>query len=283
MLIGGLIAVAWLDWQFPQVWIGSTRIGPGVVALAVVALLIGPIIAGEYAGLCELCGIRSPKWLQFSGIVAGIASVAVLGSVADPFTARHIAMSVPVVLVVLAAIELARRKEPRGAIATIGSVLLAYAWIGVPLGFWVILRRDRDALTMAGAILCVKSADIGAYFTGITLGRHKLIPWLSPGKSWEGLLGGVAFSGAVGCGLAHCSSTPAAADLFVEPISLGYGAIVGAVIGLVGVAGDLFESLLKRCAGAKDSGSCLPGMGGLFDVLDSLLPAGPVAWWLLTR
>ena len=110
-----------------------------------------------------------------------------------------------------------------------------------------------------------------------------MIPWLSPGKSWEGFFGGVILSALVGAGLAALSSSAAAINAYVDPVSIGYGAFVAVVLGIVGTGGDLFESLLKRGAGVKDSGSILPGMGGLYDVFDSLLLAGPLAWWMLAN
>jgi phosphatidate cytidylyltransferase len=105
-----------------------------------------------------------------------------------------------------------------------------------------------------------------------------MIPWLSPAKSWEGLAGGVAFAAVVGALLAWWSGSLEDPRDTVPPL---LGAVAGAAFGVVGPFGDLAESLLKRSGGAKDSGRILPGMGGLFDVLDSPLLAGPVAWWLL--
>ena len=133
------------------------------------------------------------------------------------------------------------------------------------------LRFDHSAWILGGAVLTAKSCDIGAYFTGRAIGSRKLIPWLSPGKTWEGLLGGVAIAALVGGLLALASSHLPAESDHLSPL---VGTVLGAVLGLLGQAGDLAESLLKRAAGAKDSGRILPGMGGVFDVMDSLLPAG---------
>lgn len=283
LLIAGLALLAWLDTSYPYCWMAGIRIGPGAIALGVVALLLAPILAVEFARLVAGSGIHTHKWLQITAVWTGIASVTVLAKLDREFDALAISLCCIFGLTILGAIAQAQRRTASGAISSIGSVLIAYAWLGIPLGFWILLRGDRDAWTMAGAILCVKSADIGAYFTGMSIGRHKLIPWLSPGKSWEGLVGGIAASALTGALLAMLSQSESAVNALVEPVNIGYGVVVGAVLGLIGVGGDLLESLFKRCAGAKDSGNCLAGMGGLFDVLDSLLPAGPVAWWLLAR
>jgi phosphatidate cytidylyltransferase len=97
-----------------------------------------------------------------------------------------------------------------------------------------------------------------------------MVPWISPKKSWEGFFGGAACSVAAGTWLGE---------------SMGVGGLRGACFGLaasaLGPLGDLSESILKRQAGAKDSGATVPGMGGAFDVLDSLLPTAPAALWLL--
>ncbi len=125
-------------------------------------------------------------------------------------------------------------------------------------------------------LLVVKSTDIGAYFGGRYLGKHKLIPWLSPGKTWEGLFCGLATAALVGLG---CSLVwPHALSTITWPKAL----IFGIVIGGVGQAGDLLESLMKRDAQVKDSGNIIPGFGGLLDVIDSPLLAAPAAYLLFS-
>jgi len=127
-------------------------------------------------------------------------------------------------------------------------------------------------------LLITKSMDIGAYFTGRSIGRHKLIPWLSPGKTWEGLFGGVAVAAAVGAGAASFSHH-ARLDF---PVLWWHGAVFGAFLGLIGQAGDLLASLLKRDAGMKDYSQRLLGFGGVLDVIDSPLLVAPIAYWCLT-
>jgi phosphatidate cytidylyltransferase len=165
-----------------------------------------------------------------------------------------------------------------GVVSATGGTLLSFAYIGVLLGAWLLVRCDVGPWVLVGAMLTVKASDIGAYFTGMSIGRHKLIPWLSPAKSWEGLFGGIALAAVVGGLLSWWS------DALPDPrdhVPVLLGAATGAVLGVVGTFGDLVESLLKRSAGVKDSGQVLPGMGGVFDVLDSPLLAGPVVWWAL--
>jgi phosphatidate cytidylyltransferase len=119
-------------------------------------------------------------------------------------------------------------------------------------------------------VAIVKAADVGAYATGHAIGKHKLIPWLSPGKTIEGFIGGLVFSAVVAALILPQLST-------FTPVKAIFA---GLVLGAVGQLGDLLESLLKRDAGVKDSGK-LPGFGGLLDLLDSPLLAAPAAYWLL--
>jgi phosphatidate cytidylyltransferase len=142
----------------------------------------------------------------------------------------------------------------------------------------VVLVKDYSGWVMLGVVLITKCYDIGAYFTGRFFGRHKLIPWLSPGKTWEGLAGGVAASALAGIAAAYLA---AHTDTKLLPITWWQGSLIGAVFGLIGQAGDLVASLLKRDAGLKDYSRALPGFGGIMDVADSPLLVAPVAYWLL--
>jgi phosphatidate cytidylyltransferase len=130
-----------------------------------------------------------------------------------------------------------------------------------------------------------------AYYTGRALGRHKLAPRISPGKTWEGTVG--SFVGAIVCGtlvfaysheisnglIAIGLLTPGQA--YVPPVvpPLWHFAVLSAVINVAAQIGDLAESLIKRGAGVKDSGSLLPGHGGMLDRIDALLFAAPVLWY----
>jgi phosphatidate cytidylyltransferase len=114
-------------------------------------------------------------------------------------------------------------------------------------------------------VLMVCAADIGAYFAGRAFGRHKLAPRVSPGKTWEGALGGLAMVALVaGCGAVYFGLSPAALVAF------------GCCVGIFSIIGDLTESMFKRAASLKDSGTLLPGHGGLLDRIDSVTAAAPL-------
>jgi phosphatidate cytidylyltransferase len=118
--------------------------------------------------------------------------------------------------------------------------------------------------------LVLMSADAGAYYVGRALGKHKLAPSISPGKTWEGVVGGV--------GAALLMAWISHYWFFLE-LPLKYGLPLAVVMTVLGILGDLSESALKRGAGAKDAASILPGHGGLLDRLDSLLFSAPLIYY----
>ena len=120
-------------------------------------------------------------------------------------------------------------------------------------------------------IICVVASDTGAYAVGSLLGRHKLAPHISPGKTWEGLAGGVAVTTVV--------AVLSAVYLLDAPWWVGI--LLGILVSLAATVGDLVESLLKRDAGLKDMSNFLPGHGGVMDRLDSMLVAFPMGWLVL--
>ncbi|MDO5611377.1 MAG: phosphatidate cytidylyltransferase [Pseudomonadota bacterium] len=126
----------------------------------------------------------------------------------------------------------------------------------------------RNHLWLLSALLIVWMADTGAYFAGRTFGRHKLAPKVSPNKTIEGLIGGLLAAVAIGIG--------SALVIGVEQEQLGWVALAALLTAIASVIGDLVESLLKRHAGAKDSGSLIPGHGGILDRIDSVLAALPI-------
>jgi phosphatidate cytidylyltransferase len=149
------------------------------------------------------------------------------------------------------------------------------SYFGACFAFALAIRRiDPDGwglFLIVGVIVVTKCADSGAYFTGRLIGKHKLCPGVSPNKTIEGLLGGVVFA----CAAGWAYYTFGSRALFSAPVNISLMGIVllGIVLTLFGLVGDLLESVFKRETGHKDSGKLLPGLGGLWDVTDSLLPA----------
>jgi phosphatidate cytidylyltransferase len=143
-------------------------------------------------------------------------------------------------------------------------------YIPLLLSFLVMLRRAPDGMTWIFILLAIIFAgDISAYYVGSYLGRHKLNPAVSPGKTIEGALGGLAgnlLAGLVGI------------LIFLPNLAWPTGIVFFLTVGIAGQVGDLFESELKRSSSIKDSSNLLPGHGGFLDRIDALLFASPVAY-----
>ena len=139
---------------------------------------------------------------------------------------------------------------------------------------------DWGIAALASLVIVVKLSDIGAYTVGRLIGRHKLAPHLSPGKTIEGAVGGLAFAGA-GAWLALVELWPRLSSTSVPALAPWQWLGFAFTVTVAGVVGDLAESLLKRDLGRKDSSDWMPGFGGVLDLVDSILVSAPVAylWW----
>jgi phosphatidate cytidylyltransferase len=177
--------------------------------------------------------------------------------------------------------EMWRYREPGGAVVRIALAVFTIAYVGLSGSFLAALRMHRDNETGMAALLSlplvVKFADTGAYAVGRTLGRHKLTPVLSPAKTIEGALGGVLTACLVSW-LAFSFLFPWLFGAEHGTTSWWGSVLYGLILALAGMLGDLAESLLKRDVGRKDSSRWLPGLGGVLDILDSVLLAAPPAY-----
>ncbi|MGH7993869.1 MAG: phosphatidate cytidylyltransferase, partial [Limisphaerales bacterium] len=124
-------------------------------------------------------------------------------------------------------------------------------------------------------VLLTKFSDMGAYAVGSLIGKHKMIPRISPGKTWEGFGGAILFSMAASVVFAHYFGAK------MIGMNLLHAIILGIILSMAAVIGDLIESLFKREAGVKDSGRLIPGIGGILDLLDSLLFNAPIMYLYL--
>ncbi|HID56702.1 TPA: phosphatidate cytidylyltransferase [Candidatus Poribacteria bacterium] len=161
------------------------------------------------------------------------------------------------------------RRKSEGALLSISSTLFGIIYIGWMYGFHLVELRMMDGgMKLILLLLAVVwLGDTGAYFTGRAIGRHKLIPSVSPGKTVEGAIGGLIW----GIGGAVAVKYIFNLDL----LSLPHLISLSLLMGITGQIGDLTESIIKRNAGVKDSGKLIPGHGGMFDRCDSMIPAVP--------
>ena len=284
-----------------RLWMGALLIVSLVVSLWVDELLGPPFPAGVPAYPCwlliavlgvfgasrELCQllarreIQVPTRLATSGVIAVVAANWLPWLWGPGKHLDHLASALSTVCVVNMVVfvwEGLRFRAPGTAVTAIGGSLLITFYLGALASFLVELRwLPHGLLALATHIAAVKSGDTGAYFGGRALGRHKLCPWLSPNKTVEGAVVGLASST-----LGACLVVLAAAKLTGKPavmsllVSAGFGLLVGAL----GMVGDLVESLIKRDCQQKDASNIVPGFGGILDVLDSPLFSAPLAYTL---
>jgi phosphatidate cytidylyltransferase len=155
---------------------------------------------------------------------------------------------------------------------TAARVGLALLWIALPLALLADIRQSYGPAVMLLLFVLIVVSDSAQYFAGRAFGRHKLAPVISPKKTIEGSIGGLVAATAI---------APWLGSLWLPEVPGVWMALAGAVIAVAGMAGDLFESALKRKARIKDSGNLIPGHGGILDRIDAFLFAGPVYYAFL--
>jgi phosphatidate cytidylyltransferase len=153
--------------------------------------------------------------------------------------------------------------SPRPILGLLGLVLLAITWVAIAL----IIHQPHGPWLLLFAFVVVALADIGGYVAGNLFGRHKLAPMVSPGKTWEGFFGGI---------LLQCILIASMVPFMPEKITIAMLIALVIPVSLYSVLGDLFESMVKRHSGVKDSGNILPGHGGVLDRIDGLIAALPL-------
>jgi phosphatidate cytidylyltransferase len=171
------------------------------------------------------------------------------------------------VMINLALVALAFARPSAETLTRIPVNMLALIYVGLPLGTlaWIRVAFGPAALTWLVAVIAL--SDSAQYYTGRAFGRRKLAPLISPGKTIEGAVGGLVIAAVAGGALARWA---------MPALPLGVAIVLALVIAMFGMAGDLFESLLKRSAGVKDSSGLIPGHGGVLDRVDAYLFAAPI-------
>ncbi|MFO7305258.1 MAG: phosphatidate cytidylyltransferase [Gammaproteobacteria bacterium] len=243
------------------------------LALAAVALIVIFLLphAAMKAALALLVVAGAWEWSVFRGAASGAARLAYAAlialGVAIVWHLDHLGVRLEAVLyaalvwwiVAFVWVVTIPGSVSNTAAGIAGLFVLIPAWLGL------VKLHEHSPTLMLFLVMLVVAADVGAYFVGRRFGRHKLAPRVSPGKTWEGVLGGFLCAGLVGLLGVFWFSAPAARFL-----GLCFIVIVASIVG------DLTESLFKRHAGVKDSGNWLPGHGGVLDRVDSMTAAAPV-------
>lgn len=202
-----------------------------------------------------------------------------LGALATAVLVLHLELvpqrsAVPLVFALLAFLlwAMAHPQRLESAFADAGATTLGFLYTGLLLGVTGALRTLWDPRWLLFLLAVVWAGDVAALYIGKLLGRHRLAPRVSPGKTWEGAAGSAAAAALVGLGF----------GVWFEHRPLRF-LLLAVAINIAAQLGDLAESMLKRAAGAKDSGALLPGHGGVLDRIDAMLFAAPVLWFYLLQ
>ena len=250
-------------------WVGIIILAvwyQAVFILCVMALIIAGLY--EFFNLIEKKGIAIYKYFgMFIGIIIPLSII-----VKFELTKGWELLFIVVALLSLFILQF-RRHDNSQAIAGISTTLFGILYVSWFFSFLIKIRYLPDGRGLLAAILLItKATDIGAYLIGSRFGRHKLIPRISPNKSIEGSLGGLLFS---------------MIAAFISKGWLGFSSLhallVGLGVGILAELGDLSESLIKRDCKVKDSGMLFPGLGGVLDLIDSLLFSAPVFYFYMSN
>lgn len=274
LVLWGLVAVVFV-WGHP-------------LAFAVLVGLLATLGTIEFHYMAKRAGLFSAARLSMIACIGYSVSLQVLLlRVPHSATALHDADGLAFCLLLFLLFLLRLRVPIDGhrsvagmGIALLGFIYLAFAFHFVSrivfLGYGGGWGRPPGAWVALWLVAVTKFTDMGAYLVGSAIGKHKMIPHISPAKSWEGLGGAFLFALLAACGL-HA--------LFPQPLAILGGwddvIILGFLLAAAAVTGDLAESFLKRSLAIKDSGSSLPGIGGVLDLIDSICFTAPVLYFYL--
>ena len=267
-----------------------------VSVVALVAALVALLTVHEFLKLTESYGVR-PLRIPTYGFVAGFFLLLAinLGAETPLFSTAKFLISLAFAAAIAPFLFLTitmRRDNMSGAYPAAAAAVFAFTYIALPLGMLVQLRQQwAGAFLLLYLLLVVWAGDIFAYFVGKSIGRHLMAPRMSPKKTWEGAAASLAASLAVGVVLFHYALPLSSAMLNVGLIERRDGLfglekpalwpiiLLTIAINMAAQLGDLVESLIKRGANVKDSGTILPGHGGMLDRIDALLFAAPLLWY----
>jgi phosphatidate cytidylyltransferase len=232
-------------------------------ATAALAAVAAAAAASELAGLSARVGASVPALFLATSTAIVCVAFSGVGQVRADGPMLEVALAAA--LIASCAVTLSSVTPSAATLTRAATLFMGPMYIGVPLGLLAHTHTIAGPRATTWFLVVMAASDTAQYYSGRAFGRHKLAPAVSPAKTVEGAIGGVIVAGAVGAAL--FASLTATAPMV--------GAAVAVALAGLGMMGDLFESLLKRGAGAKDSSTLIPGHGGVLDRIDSYLLAAP--------
>jgi phosphatidate cytidylyltransferase len=256
-------------------------VSDGVFLLIIVFLALAGL--AEFYGLAERRGLACFKWCGLLGgalLMVGtfLNLIGRIGTQGSPARVNDFETGFIILFVLGLSVRQLVSKSGAPGLTAIATTLLGLMYVPWLLNFIQKINFFPDVegkFFLLYFILITKFSDMGAYAVGSLIGRHKLVPRISPGKTWEGFAGAILLSTAASLVFVHFF------DGRMAGMNYLHATILGIVLGVTAVIGDLIESLFKREAGVKDSGRIFPGIGGILDLLDSLLFNAPIMYLYL--
>ena len=284
VILAILLTLIWLDYNRTAFGVAGAWLLPVLLAVSILA-------TAEVLSLVRSKGHRPIGWPIYLGnlLIPAAAALPVVNELAGrapPASSPLGTFGWPLVALALAAGavfvgEMSRFQRPGTAIVDAALSIFTLVYVGLLISFLALLRLFHGnawGLTaLLSTLVVVKMADVGAFAFGKNFGRTKMTPLLSPSKTWEGAVGGIATACLTSWAFfAYIAPAMIHSNYQAPPV---WAAIVyGILLALAGMAGDLAESLLKRDMERKDSSTWLPGLGGVLDIIDAVLFAAPIAW-----
>ena len=266
---------------------GNSMISQGVFLLLILFLALAGLM--EFYSLAEKCGLACFKSCGLAGgalLMAGtfLNVTGRIGTQGSPARVNDFETGFIILFVLGLCVRQLASKSNASAITAIATTLLGLMYVPWLLNFIQKINffpfptgtpPDAGKFFLLYFILLTKFSDMGAYAVGSLIGRHKMIPRISPAKTWEGFAGALLFSTAASLAFCHFFGGR------MYGMNRLHACVLGVLLGATAVIGDLIESVFKRQADLKDSGSLFPGIGGILDLLDSLLFNAPIMYLYL--
>jgi phosphatidate cytidylyltransferase len=251
----------------------------GAHAAVTILTLLAALTLYEFYGMTAKMGAQPFRWMGLTFSVLITAGPYVLGYYSsEPDVVRSIPMALVVLALIVSCVRVLGERDVTNRVETIAATILGLLYVPFMLHFLVaiLMREGYEGENLALCLWTVavsKFCDVGALLTGLAIGKHKMSPTISPKKTWEGAVGGVLISCGVGAGIAYFAS-----GHFSSSLTPLVAAAMALPIALITIVSDLIESVIKRRADTKDTGALIPGIGGAFDLTDSLILTAPLAY-----
>lgn len=253
----------------------------GAHAAVTLITVLSALTLHEFYGMTAKMGGRPFRWMGLGFSVLITATPYLLGYYYDePDLIASLPTGLLVLALVVSCFRVLGERDPASRVETIAATAGGLLYVPFMLHFLVaiLMREGYDGDNLALCLWTVavsKFCDVGALLTGLAIGKHKMCPTISPKKTWEGAVGGVLTSAGIGAGIAYFAS-----EYFSPSLTPLIAALIAVPLAIVTIVSDLIESALKRRADTKDTGVLIPGIGGAFDLTDSLILTAPIAYFL---